>query len=192
MERRSKITFMHQNTNEESDRCLTKFMRKFANENSNIMYDEIHSGLGSSKIVANPELFDVIVTSNNNDDTISTSVMNLVGGEGLVPTVHIGDKFTIFQQGGNYPQYEKVDMKSANPTGILLSASMMLRQTNLPIFADLLEESVYKTYLNSEVRTPDIGGNYSTKEFSKKVMENIFRQTSVHNIIPKTKSSFEM
>jgi len=105
--------------------------------------------------------------------------------------VHIGDKFTVFQQGGNNPAYNKVKEDSANPTGIILSASMMLRQVNLPSFADLLEDAVFKTYLNSDARTKELGGNYSTKEFTKKVIENIHVKPSLRKSIKENTSALE-
>ena len=193
MGRRTKVTMIHQaNTHKECHGDLLVNMRKWAKGSSRILYEEMRLGPAASKIAMNPELFDVIAIPNSCDDIISLIAMNHVGGGSLVPTVHIGDQFSIFQQGENDPQYEKVKTKSANPTGLLLSASMMLRQTNLPIFADMLEESVFKTYLTTEARTPDIGGNYSTKEFTKKVMENISLNSSISRNIKSSKSKLEM
>lgn len=192
MSKRTKVTALHQaNVRRE---CHGEFLmntRKAAKQSEGIVYEEMLLGEGAAKLAQDPESFDLIVMPNNCGDIVSSIAMSLVGGSGLVPAVHIGDKYTIFQQGGTNPSYELAKEESANPTGIILSASMMLRQANLPSFADLVEDAVFKTYLNQEVRTPDLGGNYSTDEFTKKIIENIHVKPSSRRNIREEKSALE-
>lgn len=75
---------------------------------------------------------------------------------------------------------------------MILSASMMLRQANLPSFADLLEDAVFNTYLNTEIRTSELGGNYSTDEFTRKVIENIHVKPSQRKSIKGNTSALEL
>jgi isocitrate dehydrogenase (NAD+) len=49
---------------------------------------------------------------------------------------------------------------------------MMLRHINLPFFADLIQTAVYKTLEEGKVRTPDIGGNAKTNEFTNEIIRN--------------------
>ena len=37
----------------------------------------------------------------------------------------------------------------------------------------LIENAIDKTIINKETRTPDIGGELSTTEFTKKLIENL-------------------
>jgi len=174
MGKRSKISALHQaNIFKE---CHGEFLmntRKIANDTKDIKYEEMYLGEAASKLARDPEAFDLIVMPHNCGDIVSSIAFSTVGGEGMVPSVHIGDKHSVFQQGGTNPNYESANEGNANPTGMILSASMMLRQANLPSFADLLEAAVFDTYKNSDVRTSELGGNYSTKEFTEQVMKNI-------------------
>lgn len=147
-------------------------MRKMA-ENDEILYEESYLADGAVKLMKNIEDFELIVTPSNCGLGTASIAMSMVGGHQLVPSVHIGDEYSIFEQGGNKPEEEKIDEKSANPTGIILSSTMMLRQANLPCYSDLIERAVFKTYEDPEVRTPDLGGNYSTQEFTNKVISNL-------------------
>jgi isocitrate dehydrogenase (NAD+) len=172
--KRRKVSAFHQaNFFKESHGEFLMKLRNVAGETKTIEYEELLQGEGAAKLIKDPEAFDLIVIPSNCGDVIQSIAMSLVGGEGMVPWVHLGDKHTIFQQGGTSPCYNKVNERSANPTGMILSASMMLRQVNLPIFADLLENAVFDTYKYSDARTAELGGNYSTREFTEKVIENI-------------------
>ena len=37
----------------------------------------------------------------------------------------------------------------------------------------MIENAIDKTVINKDTRTPDIGGKLSTKEFTKKLIENL-------------------
>ncbi|CAI2367898.1 unnamed protein product [Moneuplotes crassus] len=148
-------------------------MRKMAERNSGIGYEELYLADGAIELIKHMEDFELIVTPSNCGLGTASIAMSIVGGHQLVPSIHIGDEYSIFEQGGNKPEEDKVKDNSANPTGLILSATMMLRQANLPCYSDLIERAIFATYEDSEVRTPDLGGNYSTQEFTNKVMSNI-------------------
>ena len=52
----------------------------------------------------------------------------------------------------------------ANPIGQIWSGAMMLRHLGAPEAADAVESAIAETLAHSKVRTPDIGGNATTKE----------------------------
>jgi isocitrate/isopropylmalate dehydrogenase len=172
--------------------CHMEFLmntRESAKNNKNIRYEEMLLGEGLVELIRDPEAFEIILLPNNCGDATSSIAMSLVGGNSLAPSVHLGEKFTIFEQGGNNPCLEDADKKSANPTGLILAASMMLRQADLPHYADIIDEGVFKTYENEEVRTLDLGGNYSTEEFVQKIIENIFKNCQGRHMIGEKESS---
>jgi len=193
MGKRSKVSAFHQaNIFKE---CHGEFLmntRKIAKDTKDIKYEEMYLGEAATKLARDPEAFDLIVMPHNCGDIVSSIAFSTVGGEGMVPSVHIGDKHSVFQQGGTNPNYESANEGNANPTGMILSASMMLRQANLPSFADLLEAAVFDTYKNSDVRTSELGGNYSTKEFTEQVMKNIRMKPSQKSQLQKDSVSLEM
>lgn len=50
---------------------------------------------------------------------------------------------------------------------------MMLRYLNLPYYADVIQEGVFRTLRKGKVLTPDLGGTATTQEFTNEVMRNI-------------------
>lgn len=166
--------------------------RRIAGDTKDIKYEEMYLGEAAAKLAKDPEAFDLIVMPHNCGDTISSIAFSTVGGEGMVPGVHIGDKYSIFQQGGSNPDYDNANERNSNPTGIILSASMMLRQANLPSFADLLEDAVFNTHKNLEFKSPELGGNYSTREFTQEVIKNISAKPSTMKQLKNDSVSLEM
>jgi isocitrate dehydrogenase (NAD+) len=183
MSQRSKITALHQaNIQKECHGEFLINMRKATKDQKGIQYKELNMSDAIGELLKDPEAFELIVLPIGCGNAIQNIAMSLVGGSSIVPSVHIGDKYTIFEQGGNNPCYGKVKDKTANPTGLILAASMMLRQVCLPSYADLIEEAVFKTYENPEIRTPELGGNYSTTEFTNKLIQNLHvRQSRYEN-----------
>lgn len=148
-------------------------MRKMAESTDEIDYQELFLADGAVEMTKTMEEFELIVLPSNCGQGTASIAMSMVGGHQLVPSVHIGDEYSIFEQGGNKPEEEKVSEFSANPTGLILSATMMLKQANLPCYSDLIERAVFTTYEDEAVRTPDLGGNFSTQEFTRKIISNI-------------------
>jgi isocitrate dehydrogenase (NAD+) len=61
----------------------------------------------------------------------------------------------------------------ANPTAMILSASMMLRHLGLDNFANDITKATYSVLEEGKVRTDDIGGNSSTTEFTKAILNKL-------------------
>jgi 3-isopropylmalate dehydrogenase len=77
------------------------------------------------RLVKAPWAFDVLVTENMFGDILSDLGAGLVGGMGMAPSADIGDRNAVFQPcHGTAPDI--VGKGLANPTAMLLSASMML------------------------------------------------------------------
>lgn len=72
-----------------------------------------------------PEAFDVIATTCQNGDYISSALAAQVGGVGIAPGANLGDEVAIFEPNhGSAPHYAGQDV--VNPSGEILSAKMML------------------------------------------------------------------
>ena len=63
----------------------------------------------------------------------------------------------------------------ANPIGQIWSGAMMLRHLGVPDAADAIEKAIANTLARSEVRTPDIGGNSTTKDLGKAIASEVTR-----------------
>lgn len=91
----------------------------------------------------------------------------------MTPGASIGNNFALFSQGMPHSGMSLAGKNQANPTSMLLSSVMMLRYLGLPMFADSIANAVHTTLDDESVRTPDIGGNSSTTEFTKAIIHNL-------------------
>jgi isocitrate dehydrogenase (NAD+) len=120
------------------------------------------------QLVMNPWQFDVIVTTNLFGDILSDEMAGLVGGLGLAPGANIGARAAIFEAvHGSAPDIAGKGI--ANPTSLLLAAALMLEHVGLDVSADRLRSALAETIRQQELRTPDLGGRASTREFAAAV-----------------------
>jgi len=64
----------------------------------------------------------------------------------------------------------------ANPIGQIWSGAMMLRHLGVPDAADAVENAIAETLARSEIRTPDIGGNATTKDMGGAIASEVTRK----------------
>lgn len=70
---------------------------------------------------------------------VNNTCAGITSGVGMSPGFDVGDKYSVFRQGNRHIASDIAGKNIANPTAMLLSASMMLRMDNLPKFADMIE-----------------------------------------------------
>lgn len=122
------------------------------------------------QLVRNPGQFDVIVTGNLFGDILSDQASMCAGSIGMLPSASLdaGQKGLYEPIHGSAPDI--AGQGKANPLATILSAAMMLRYSlGLPSHADRIEAAVAKA-LASGARTPDLGGNMSTREMGDAVL----------------------
>ena len=125
------------------------------------------------QMVIAPEQFDVIVTTNMNGDILSDLASGLVGGLGVAPSANIGYEVQMFEAvHGTAPDIAGANV--VNPTAMILSAVMMLRQLGLPEHADALDRALVQT-LEAGIHTADLrpATPVGTREFADAVGERI-------------------
>lgn len=94
--------------------------------------------------------YDVIAAPNLNGDYISDALAAQVGGIGIAPGANIGDVYAIFEAvHGTAPKYAGMDV--ANPTSLILSATMLLRHIGWTEAADILDNAVTACYKDQKV-----------------------------------------
>jgi len=109
------------------------------------------------QLIQRPETFDVIVAPNFHGDIISDLCAALVGGLGVAPGANIGDDCAVYEAiHGTAPDI--AGQGKANPTSLLMSACMMLRDPNLGMNdkADQIEAAMFKTIKEGHFVTGDI------------------------------------
>lgn len=137
-----------------------------------LVTDEMLVDNCAMQIVTRPQQFDVIVTQNLYGDILSDVAAGMIGGLGLAPGANIGDDFAVFEAvHGTAPDIAGKGL--ANPTALLLSATMLLRHIGQDEVAARIEKAVRHTICNLEVKTGDLGGTANTAAFTKRVIESL-------------------
>jgi len=124
------------------------------------------------QLVLNPWQFDVIVTTNLFGDILSDLAAGLVGGLGMAPGANVGEKAAIFEAvHGSAPDIAGKGI--ANPTSLLLAAGLMLDHVGRRDLRTRLENAITETLNTDNVRTRDLGGTASTRDFSDAVLRRL-------------------
>jgi isocitrate dehydrogenase (NAD+) len=120
-------------------------------------------------LVLDPYRFDVLVMENMFGDILSDQMAGLVGGLGFAPAGNIGTHAAMFEAvHGSAPDIAGRGI--ANPTGLLLSACMLLDHVDQPETAARIRVALDKVVGERSVHTPDMGGNASTAEFTAAII----------------------
>ncbi|MBL8977467.1 MAG: isocitrate/isopropylmalate dehydrogenase family protein [Gemmatimonadetes bacterium] len=124
------------------------------------------------QLVMRPEQFDVMVTTNMFGDILSDEVSGLVGGLGLAPGANIGTHASIFEAvHGSAPDIAGKGI--ANPAAQMLAAAMMLDHLGEGARAGRIRVAIEKTIVEDNLRTRDLGGTVSTREFGDAVAKRV-------------------
>lgn len=140
--------------------------RKVAEEyKGRVEFNECIVDACAMKLVINPAQFDVIVTTNLFGDILSDLTSGLVGGLGMAPGANIGEHAAIFEAvHGSAPDIAGQGV--ANPLALLLAAVMMLRHVKRDDLANRIETAIDDIVASGKVRTKDLGGHATTKDFT--------------------------
>jgi len=124
------------------------------------------------QLVLDPWQFDVIVTTNLFGDILSDELAGLVGGLGMAPGANIGPKAAIFEAvHGSAPDIAGKGV--ANPLALLLAACLMLENVGKKGLATQVRGAVDRTVRDDLVRTRDLGGKATTKQFTDAVIRRL-------------------
>jgi isocitrate/isopropylmalate dehydrogenase len=179
-ERRKKLTAVHKaNVLRYTDGLFLKCAREVAKKYPEVEYKEQIVDSMSALIIRDPSVYDIILTTNLFGDNLSDATSEIAGGLGLAESINASHDYCIAQaQHGSAPDIAGKNI--ANPVSAIGSAAMLLdwlgkkkKNDNLKKIAHTMEQAIDKTIINPETRTKDLGGNLSTTEFTKKVIENL-------------------
>ncbi|HEY0991171.1 MAG TPA: isocitrate/isopropylmalate family dehydrogenase, partial [Kofleriaceae bacterium] len=134
---RRKVTLVHKaNILKMSNGLFLDTGREVARRYPDIEFDDMIVDATAMKLVVAPERFDVIVTMNLFGDILSDLAAGLIGGLGVAPAANIGDAPGATGDGRERAcaMFEAVHGTApdiagkgiANPTGLMLSAAMLL------------------------------------------------------------------
>ena len=176
---KKKVTCVHKsNVMRKTDGLFAKTCEGIAKNYPQIAFEHMYVDACAMNLIRQPETFDVIVTTNLFGDILSDEASQVVGGLGMAPAANIGDKFALFEP-VHGAAFDIAGKQVANPSSFILSAKMMFEWLGIKnndkacqMVAKSIESAVYGIAKDG-IKTKDIGGNKSTKEFTQNVISRI-------------------
>ncbi|VEU23808.1 DEKNAAC104838 [Brettanomyces naardenensis] len=144
-----------------------------AEEYPDIQVNDLIVDNASMQAVSRPQQFDVMVTPNMYGAILSNIGAALIGGPGLVPGANFGRDYAVFEPGCRHVGLDIKGKNEANPTAMILSATMMLRHLGLPEQADRISKATHAVLTEGKTVTRDIGGSASTTEFTTAIIDKL-------------------
>jgi 3-isopropylmalate dehydrogenase len=146
-----------------------------AQRHPEVKADHLYVDACSAMLVKRPWDFDVMVMENMFGDILSDLTAGLIGGMGMAPSADIGDRYAVFQPcHGTAPDI--MGQGKANPTGMILSAAMMLDwladKHGLEGAAEAgerIERAVDQAYAGG-IKPMEFGGKNGTIDIAKAVL----------------------
>ena len=158
------------NVMRETDGLFRESVMAVADERG-VDYDEVLMDAMATHLCLNPEQYDVVVCPNLAGDVLSDLAAGLVGGLGMLPSANVGPERGLFEPvHGSAPDIAGEGV--ANPAAAMLSAAMLLEFLDYDEEGGQVRDAVEAT-LESGPRTPDLGGEGSTQEFTDAVLERL-------------------
>jgi isocitrate dehydrogenase (NAD+) len=189
---RKKVTLVHKaNILKLSNGLFLDTGRELAGRYPDIEFDDMIVDATAMKLVIAPERFDVIVTMNLFGDILSDLAAGLIGGLGVAGAANIGDGPTgpMGAAGATGATGEVADRRAcamfeavhgtapdiagkgiANPTGLMMSAAMLLDHVEQRAAAARLRAGLMAALANAATRTGDLGGRLSTVQYTDAVI----------------------
>jgi len=168
---RRKVTLVHKaNILKMSNGLFLDTGREVAARYPDIEFDDMIVDATAMKLVIAPERFDVIVTMNLFGDILSDLAAGLIGGLGVAPAANIGDSGCAMFEAVHGTAPDIAGKGIANPTGLMLSAAMLLDHVEQRDAAARLRTGISAALADAGTRTGDLGGRADTAQFTDAVI----------------------
>ncbi len=176
-----------------SDGLFHRVFDEIAPEYADIDCNHMIIDIGTAKVAAHPEMFDVIVTANLYGDIISDVAAEVTGSVGLGGSSNIGEDFGMFEAvHGSAPDIAGQGI--ANPSGLVLGAIQMLVHIGQGDVAAKIHNAWLKT-IEDGIHTGDIyreGGHskqkVGTDDFCKAVIERLGEKPATLKVVDYSKA----
>ncbi|GKZ85384.1 isocitrate dehydrogenase (NAD(+)) idh1 [Aspergillus niger] len=171
---RKKVTCIHKaNIMKLADGLFRSTFHKVAENYPTLEVNDMIVDNASMQAVSRPQQFDVMVMPNLYGGILSNIGSALVGGPGVVPGCNMGRDVAVFEPGCRHVGLDIKGKDQANPSAMILSGSMLLRHLGLDDHANRISKAVYDVIGEGKTRTRDMGGQATTHEFTRAVLDKM-------------------
>ena len=174
-----KVTCVHKsNVMRITDGMFSKACSEVAKEYPDIIFEQMYVDACAMNLIRQPQMFDVVVTTNLFGDILSDESSQVVGGLGMAPAANLGDDFALFEP-VHGAAFDIAGKNIANPSSFLLSIKMMFdwlggkHGDHKCIEAGKKLEAVIFDLVKEGIATKDIGGDKTTSEFTKEITDRL-------------------
>lgn len=166
------VTIVHKaNVLKVTDGLFRETCLQVAAEFPDVAVNEVLVDTMALRLMRDPQVFDVIVTTNLFGDILSDEASGLMGGLGVAPSANVGGQVAVFEPvHGSAPDI--AGHGRANPVGALFSAGMLLAHLGHPAAAARVRHAVMDT-LRAGILTPDLGGTATTQAVTRSVIAGL-------------------
>ncbi len=168
---RKKITVAHKaNVLRYGCGFFLEICREVSKEFPEIEMNDCYIDTVANDLIAHPDDYDIILTTNMFGDIVSDEAAALVSS--LVPTANFGKECAMFRP-IHEAKLEIAGQDKVNPLSTILSAGMMLNWLKEFEAARRLEEAVAKVLGSGRYLPIDLGGSTSTSKMVQAICEQI-------------------
>jgi len=190
--RRRHVTIVHKaNVLRWSMGLFRDVCRAVAAEFPDVACDDYHVDALAAHLVRRGADFDVIVAENMFGDILSDLAGELAGSLGMAGSVNAGSDVAMAQAThGAAPDIAGRGI--ANPIGMIQSVALLLRwladrrsDVALALIASRIEHAVESVLGDGTVRTPDLGGQASTRDVTMALVSAIDTESARSTFLPR-------
>lgn len=185
---RKLVTCIHKaNIMKEGDGLFLKTIREIhaRPQNCHLQLDDMIVDNTCMQLVKSPEQFDVMVLPNLYGNVVANICCGITGGSGV-------------NAGGNYNKDKSLavfevavrcagvyDRKQdeANPMAFLKAGQLLLQHCDLPEHAKIINDALQHVYFDEKIHTPDLGGDFGTKDVIKAIDSHISKSLFEKNTV---------
>lgn len=179
MLRNKKVTCVHKsNVMRVTDGLFAKACADVGSSYPDVTLEQMYVDACAMNLVKQPQMFDVILTTNLFGDILSDESSQIVGGLGVAASSNVGDNFALFEP-VHGAAFDIAGKNIANPVSFILSAKLMLdwlgrkhNDTKCFDVGDLLTSTIQHV-IRDGGGTLDVGGNSTTTEFTRKIISKL-------------------
>ena len=172
-------------------KLLTIVTKSNAQRHAMVMWDEIGAEVArefpdvrsdkmlvdamTARMTMKPETLDTIVATNLHADILSDLAAALAGSLGVAATANLNPerKFPSMFEPIHGSAFDIAGKGIANPVGAFWTASMMLEHLGEHRAADLVMRAVERVTVDPALRTPDLGGEATTRRVTDAVVATV-------------------